>query len=88
MSDKIKVGIIGLNAPYDGQATGTSWAALGHLPFLTTSEKFRVAALQNSSVERARKAIHAYGLDPDQVKAYDTPEGKQTPNRTEVFHTG
>ncbi|KAI4195357.1 MAG: hypothetical protein LQ350_007254 [Teloschistes chrysophthalmus] len=73
-SSKIRVGFIGLNAPYTGAPTGTSWAAQAHLPYLRTSSKYEIVALQNSSAERAAKAIEAYGFDPEKVKAYGTPE--------------
>ncbi|RFU30915.1 hypothetical protein B7463_g5430, partial [Scytalidium lignicola] len=74
-SQKIRIGLIGLNAPYAGVITGSSWAAVAHLPYLKASSKYEVVALHNSSVERAQKAIEAYGLDPEKVKAYGTPEG-------------
>ncbi|KAI4241939.1 MAG: hypothetical protein LQ352_007359, partial [Teloschistes flavicans] len=73
-SRKIRVGLIGLNAPYAGAPTGTNWAAQAHLPYLRTSSKYEIVALQNSSAERAAKAIQAYGFDPQKVKAYGTPE--------------
>lgn len=72
---KIRVALIGLNAPFTGTPTGTNWAAAGHLPYLTSSDKYELVALQNSSAERASKAIKAYGLDPNTVKAYGTPQG-------------
>jgi predicted dehydrogenase len=72
---KIRVGLIGLNAPYSGVATGVNWAAEAHLPYLLASSKYELVALQNSSAERAALAIEAYGLDPEKVKAYGTPEG-------------
>ena len=74
--EKIRVGLIGLNAPHAGTPTGTSWAASAHLPYLLTSSKYELVALQNSSVERARAAIKAYNLDPQTVQVYGTPEGK------------
>lgn len=72
---KIRVALIGLNAPHEGLATGTSWAATAHMPYLTATDKFELVALQNSSIERAQKAIHAYGLDPSLVRAYGSAEG-------------
>lgn len=77
-SPKIRVGLIGLNAPYTGAPTGTNWAASAHLPYLQSSFKYEIVALQNSSAERAAKAIKAYSLDPDKIKGYGTPEGKTT----------
>ncbi|KAI9737339.1 MAG: hypothetical protein M1834_009493 [Cirrosporium novae-zelandiae] len=71
---KIRVALIGLNAPYTGTPTGTNWAASAHLPYLQTSSKYELVALQNSSAERARKSIEAYGLNPEKVKAYGNPE--------------
>lgn len=73
---KIRVGLIGLNSPYAGSPTGTSWAANAHLQYLKASSKYELVALQNSSAERAATAIKMYGLDPEKVKAYGTPEGK------------
>jgi predicted dehydrogenase len=76
--NKIRVALIGLNAPPPGTPTGTSWAASGHLPYLLSSDKYELVALQNSSSARAREAIKAYGLS-DNTKAYGTPEGMVTP---------
>ncbi len=75
-TQRIRVGLIGLNAPFPGTPTGTNWAASCHLPYLTSSDKYELVALQNSSAERATEAIKAYGLDPNTVKAYGSPEGK------------
>ena len=75
VSTKIRVGLVGLNAPFAGAATGTSWASSAHLPYLQSSSKYEIVALQNSSKERAEKAIEAYKLDSEKVKAYGTPEG-------------
>jgi predicted dehydrogenase len=71
---KIRVCLIGLNAPPPGTASGTNWAAGGHLPYLSSSDNYELVALQNSSAARAAEAIKAYGLDAD-TKAYGTPEG-------------
>lgn len=73
---KVRVGLIGLNAPYTGTPTGTNWAAHAHLPYLRESSKYELVALQNSTKEKAIHAIKLYGLDPNKVKAYGTPEGK------------
>lgn len=75
-SKKIRVALIGLNAPYPGRPTGTNWAAIAHLPYLRQSSKYEIVALQNSSTERAKQAIEAHDLDPEKVRAYGTPEGK------------
>ena len=72
---KIRVALIGLNAPPAGTPSGTNWAAAGHLPYLTSSDKYELVALQNSSAERAADAIKAYGLDPNKTRAYGSPEG-------------
>ena len=72
---KIRVALIGLNAPPPGTPSGTNWAAGGHLPYLLSSEKYQLVALQNSSVARAAEAIKIHGLDSN-IKAYGTPEGK------------
>lgn len=72
---KIRVGLIGLNAPYTTTPTGTNWAADAHLPYLRKSTRYEIVALQNSSLERAVNAIRAYKLDPEKVKAYGNPEG-------------
>ena len=72
---KIRVALIGLNAPFKpGESTGTSWAAVAHLPYLQQSEKYELVALQNSSAKRAQDAIAAYGLDNTKVKAYGLPD--------------
>lgn len=73
-SSKIRVALIGLNAPPQGTPTRTNWAASGHLPYLLASDKYELVALQNSSAARAAEAIKAYGLNPE-TKAYGTPEG-------------
>ena len=73
---KIRVALIGLNAPFAGTPTGTNWAAAAHLPYLQSSDKYKLVALQNSSVSRAKEAIKAYGLDESEVKAYGTPVGE------------
>jgi predicted dehydrogenase len=74
ITSKIRVALIGLNAPPPGTPTGTNWAANGHLPYLLSSDKYELVALQNSSAARAAEAIKAYGLDA-KMKAYGTPEG-------------
>jgi predicted dehydrogenase len=73
-SNKIRVGLIGLTSP-SATPIGVAWAVSAHLPYLKTSSKYEIVALQNSSAERAAKAIEAYGLNPETVKAYGTPEG-------------
>lgn len=65
----IRVGIIGLSAA----ATGTNWAATSHLPYLLKSPHYTIAALCNSSIEAAQKAIKAYSLPPT-TRSYGSPE--------------
>jgi hypothetical protein len=77
---KIRVALIGLNAPPSGTPSGTNWAASGHLPYLLNSERYQLVALQNSSAARAAEAIKAYALDAS-TKAYGTPEGKLSHSR-------
>ena len=67
----IRIALIGLS-----KSAKTSWAASGHLPYLLSDrgrERYRIAALLNSSVEAAKAAIEAYKLDAD-VKAYGSPQ--------------
>ena len=71
---KIRIGLVGLNAPYTGAPTGTNWTANAHLPYLRATTRYEIVALQNSSVERAKTAIKAYDLDELKVKAYGTAE--------------
>jgi predicted dehydrogenase len=76
---KTRVALIGLNAPPPGTPSGTNWAASGHLPYLLSSDKYQLVALQNSSAARAAEAIKAYGLNAS-IKAYGKPEGKSSRN--------
>ncbi|KAF4973156.1 hypothetical protein FSARC_500 [Fusarium sarcochroum] len=67
----IRTAIIGLSS-----SAKTSWASNAHLPYLLSPRgrsKFQIVALQNSSVEAAKKAIADYKLSPE-TKAYGTPE--------------
>lgn len=66
----IRIGLIGLS-----QSAKTSWASQGHLPYLLSErgrQRYKIAALLNSSVDAAKRAIEAYELPPD-VKAYGSP---------------
>lgn len=64
----IRIGIIGLS-----KSAKTSWAGIGHLPYLqTVTDKFPITALCNTSVTAAQKAISEYGL-PSATKAYGDP---------------
>jgi predicted dehydrogenase len=71
MSKVIHVGLIGLSAD---TSQGTTWAASAHLPYFLKSPKYEIVALQNSTAEKAQKAIEHYSL-PGDVQAYGTPEG-------------
>ncbi|KAF3765697.1 NAD(P)-binding protein [Cryphonectria parasitica EP155] len=67
----IRLGIIGLSS-----SAVTSWASSAHLPYLLSARgrsKYTIAALCNSSVESAKKAIESYGLDPASTRAYGDP---------------
>lgn len=66
----IPVALIGLSA-----SATTSWASNAHLPYLLSprgKEKYRIAALLNSSVETAERAIAHYNL-PSETRAYGDP---------------
>lgn len=66
----IRIALIGLS-----QSAKTSWASQGHLPYLLSDrgrQRYKIAALLNSSQDAARKAIEAYEL-PNDVKAYGSP---------------
>ncbi|CEF83730.1 hypothetical protein FGSG_07557 [Fusarium graminearum PH-1] len=67
----IRTAIVGLSS-----SAKTSWASNAHLPYLLSPlgrSKYQIVALQNSSVEAARKAIAHYKL-PSETKAYGTSE--------------
>lgn len=79
---KIRVGLVGLNAPFEGMPTGVNWAARTHLQYLLSSPKYELVALLNSSAERAAKSIKEHGLDPKKVKAYGNAEGKSNQTKS------
>ncbi|KAI0391183.1 NAD-binding Rossmann fold oxidoreductase family protein [Xylariaceae sp. FL0594] len=63
----IRIGFIGLSK--------TGWAQQAHLPYLKqATDKYKIVALQNSSVERAREAIKFHDLSEDEVRAYGSSE--------------
>nr|POE79511.1 galactose/lactose metabolism regulatory protein gal80 [Quercus suber] len=67
MAPLIRIGMIGLS-----KSAATSWAEAAHLPYLLSSHgrnKYEIAALCNSSVESAKKAVEAFGLPPS-TKTY------------------
>lgn len=70
----IRVGIIGLTTvtPLAEGYTPGSWG-LVHLAALTSSPHYKIVALCNSTVEKARKSIEQNKLDPA-TKAYGSPE--------------
>ena len=68
---QIRLAIIGLSA-----SAVTSWASTAHLPYLLSARgrsKYKIVALCNSSLESAKAAIKAYGLDAAHTKAYGDP---------------
>lgn len=67
MAAPIRVGFIGLSK--------SGWGAGGHLPYLQASPKYKIVAVQNSSVQSAQEAIKLYKL-PESTKAYGDPNGK------------
>lgn len=70
----IRVGIIGLTTvtPSAEGYTPGSWG-LVHLAALNDSPRYKIVALCNSTVEKARKSIEQNKLDPA-TKAYGSPE--------------
>lgn len=62
----IRVGIIGLSAE-------SGWAVMAHLPYFQKTSKYKIVALCNSSVDRAKAAIAAHKL-PEETKAYGSPQ--------------
>ncbi|KAK4542709.1 hypothetical protein LTR36_006281 [Oleoguttula mirabilis] len=68
---RIRLALIGLS-----QSAKTSWARDGHLPYLLSErgrERYKIAALLNSSEEAAQRAIDHYELGAD-VAAYGSPQ--------------
>ncbi|KAJ4186554.1 transcription regulator gal80 [Fusarium falciforme] len=47
-----------------------SWAVAAHLPYFAKSTNYKIAALQNSSVKTAKKAVDVHKLGDD-VYAHD-----------------
>jgi predicted dehydrogenase len=72
MTTPIRVGFIGLSSNVSS-SLGGAWGRNAHLPYLKQSQKYTIVALCNSSVDSAKKAIEAYGLDASQVRAYGDP---------------
>jgi predicted dehydrogenase len=67
----IRVAVIGLSS-----SAKTSWAAIGHLPYLTSPRgktHYEIVALLNSSIKAAEAAKLHFGLPPS-VRAYGDPE--------------
>lgn len=68
----IRLALTGLSS-----TTPTSWLSTSHLPYLLSprgQQRYQIVALQNSSVEAARKAIEHYHFDSEKVKAYGSAE--------------
>jgi len=61
----IRVGFLGLSA------AGGSWALKSHLPYLTSTSKYTITGVCNSSQESSQKAIDTHGLK--EAKAYGSP---------------
>ena len=71
----IRVALIGLSS-----SAKTSWAAVAHLPYLTSARgksHYEIVALLNSSVDAAEAAKKAFEL-PASVKAYGDPAAVAT----------
>lgn len=67
----IRLALIGLS-----QSAKTSWASQGHLPYLLSErgrQRYKIAALLNTSEEAAKRAIECYQLGSD-VRAYGSPQ--------------
>jgi predicted dehydrogenase len=75
---KIRVGLVGLNAPYSGTPTGINWAASAHLPYLLSSPKYELVALQNSSAERAALAIKPTALTQQRCEPTEHQKASST----------
>ncbi|KAK0118160.1 hypothetical protein ONS95_012466 [Cadophora gregata] len=72
MPSPIRVGLVGLGKDPFKMGPGI-WGASVHLPYLITSPKYTLVAVQNSTVESALASIEYHNLGPD-IKAYGTPE--------------
>lgn len=72
----IRVGIIGLSTitPSAGAGYTSGTWGLVHLASLSNSPHYKIVALCNSTVEKARKSIEHNKLDPATTKAYGSPE--------------
>lgn len=67
MAPPIRIGLVGLS-----KSAAVSWASVAHLPYLLSPHgkvKYEIAALCNSTVERAKKAVEAFKLSPA-IKTY------------------
>jgi hypothetical protein len=62
----IRIGFLGLSK--------TGWATTAHIPYLSTSPKFKIVAICNSSMQSAREAVDLYKLPAD-TATYGDPEG-------------
>lgn len=71
MAPTTRVGLIGLSS-----SAKTAWASRAHLPYLDSPRgrsKFAVTALLNSSAAAAERALAAYDLPRDAVRAHGDP---------------
>lgn len=70
MTSPVRIGLIGLS-----KSAAVSWASAAHLPYLLSPRgraRYEIAALCNSSVESARKAVGDFGLHPS-TRTYGDP---------------
>src|ERR1700710_2226451 len=65
MASPIKLAVVGFSA-------GLSWAATAHIPYLKETNKYKITAIANSSIESSQKAAEQYGVNKDQ--AYESVE--------------
>lgn len=77
----IRVGIVGLTTvtPSSGGYTPGSWGLI-HLAALTSSPRYKIVALCNSTAEKAQKSIEFHKLDPATKPYGSVEELAQDPN--------
>ncbi|KAI8652788.1 GFO-IDH-MocA domain-containing protein [Fusarium keratoplasticum] len=71
----IPVGFVGLSSKPEW-----SWAVAAHLPYFAQSANYKIAALQNNSVETAKKAIEVHKLGDDVHAHGDVQSIASNPN--------
>lgn len=72
MAPPVRIGLIGLS-----KSAAVSWASAAHLPYLLSPRgraRFEIAALCNTSVESARRAVEAFELAPGTKTYGDTAQ--------------